>query len=125
MQMLSSLLSGAARNARSPEAKRSLEDATAKVFAMAAAQRTLYGHSRAGYFDAPEFVSSVCETVKQTLPPQLTVTYDAETVELSNDLAMPLALVLNELVTNAAKYGGGQSQWGVIHVALTRKDDAT
>ncbi len=51
MQMLSSLLSSAARNARSPEAKQSLEEATAKISAMAAAQRTLYGPSRAGHFD--------------------------------------------------------------------------
>ena len=92
---------------------------------MAAAQRALYGHSRAGHFDAPEFVKSVCETVKQTLPPQLAVTYDAEAVELSNDTAMPLALILNELITNAAKYGVGQNGSGMIHVALTRKDDAT
>jgi two-component sensor histidine kinase len=125
MQMLSSLLSSAARNTQSPEAKRSLEDATAKVSAMAAAQRTLYGQSRAGYFDAPEFVKSVCETVKQTLPPQLAVTYGAEPVELSNDTAMPLALVVNELVTNAAKYGASQGRAGIIQVALTRKDDAT
>jgi PAS domain S-box-containing protein len=125
MQMLSSLLSSAARNTQSPEAKRSLEDATAKVSAMAAAQRTLYGQSRAGYFDAPEFVKSVCETVKQTLPPQLAVTYSAEPVELSNDTAMPLALVVNELVTNAAKYGASQGRAGIIQVALTRKDDAT
>ncbi len=125
MQMLQSLLSTSARNARSPEAKRSLEDATAKISAMAAAQRALYSHNRAGHFDGPEFVKTVCETIKQTLPPQITVSPDAEAIELSNDTAMPLALVVNELVTNAAKYGMGSEQTGTIRVALTRKDDTT
>jgi PAS domain S-box-containing protein len=123
MQMLQSLLSSASRNARSPEAKRSLEDATARVSAMAAAQRVLYGHSRADHFDGPEFVKSVCETVKQAFPPQIAVVYEAEAVELANDIAMPLALVLNELVTNAAKYGVDGNQAGTIRVALARKDD--
>jgi PAS domain S-box-containing protein len=125
MQMLQSLLSSSARNARSAEARRSLEDATAKISAMAAAQRVLYGHNRAGHFDGPEFVKTVCESVKQTLPPQITVSHDAEEIELSNDAAMPLALVVNELVTNAAKYGMGSEQTGTIRVALTRKDDTT
>jgi PAS domain S-box-containing protein len=123
MQMLQSLLSSAVRNARSAEAKRSLEDATARVSAMAAAQRALYGHSRAGHFDALEFVKSVCETIKQTFSPDIEVTYDADAMELSNDTAMPLALVLNELVTNAAKYGLNGKQAGTIRVALIRKEN--
>jgi PAS domain S-box-containing protein len=123
MQMLQSLLSSAARNARSPDAKRSLEDATARISAMAAAQRALYSDNRAGHFDAQEFVASVCETIKRMFPPQISVICEAEMVDLSNDTAMPLALILNELVTNAAKYGVGSSGTGTIRVALMRTDN--
>jgi two-component sensor histidine kinase len=42
--------------------------------------------------------------------------------ELSNDVAMPLALIVNELVTNAVKHGVKGA--GCVRVSLTRADDS-
>jgi PAS domain S-box-containing protein len=125
MQMLQSLLSTAARDASSPEAQKSLEGAMARVAAMAAAQRVLYGNTSANRFDALEFLKSVCETTRQAFPTGIEIAYDAESVELSNDVAMPLALSLNELLTNAAKYGVKSEQAGTIRVGLRRKNNET
>jgi two-component sensor histidine kinase len=44
--------------------------------------------------------------------------------ELSNDTAMPLALILNELLTNAAKYGVNGSGDCVIRVGLTKEGNS-
>jgi len=40
--------------------------------------------------------------------------------EIANDAAMPLALILNELLTNAVKYGPARTP---IHVGLLRDRD--
>ena len=37
--------------------------------------------------------------------PDVKIVREVATAELDNDRAMPLALILNELLTNAVKYG--------------------
>ncbi|HEY2534702.1 MAG TPA: sensor histidine kinase, partial [Xanthobacteraceae bacterium] len=44
--------------------------------------------------------------------------------QLSNDAAMPLALIANELLTNAVKYGLNGRSVGTIRVRLTRENDS-
>jgi PAS domain S-box-containing protein len=118
MQMLQSLLSAASRRARSPEAQEILEDASAKVAAMAAAQRTLYSTSDAMQFNAQEFIGAVCETAQAIFPRRVGIEWTADPIYLPNDAAMPLALILNELLTNAVKHGIGPHGMGIIRVGL-------
>jgi PAS domain S-box-containing protein len=118
MQVLQSLLLGAARNTRSEEARHVLHEASGRIAAMAAAQRVLYGTIDASQFDAAKFLGAVVETIQQTMPPQVRIVVEKVNGVLSNDLAMPLALILNELLTNSAKHGSEESD-GTVRVALT------
>ena len=118
MQMLQSLLFAAARRTQDAEAKKVLVDACSRIATMGAAQRVLYGTSDATRFSAAEFLNAVCETVRQSLPANVTVACDAGSGEISNDAAMPLALILNELLTNAAKHGLNGRQESTIRVGL-------
>jgi two-component sensor histidine kinase len=43
--------------------------------------------------------------------------------DLSNDTAMPLALILNELLTNAIKHGLDGRSEATVRVSLTRQGD--
>lgn len=122
MQVLQSLLSSAARNARSDEARRILGEASGRISAMAAAQRVLYGTSDASRFPADEFLGAVVETVQQTLSPPVKIVRERATGVLSNDVAMPLALILNELLTNAAKHGIQNPMTDRIRVGLADRD---
>lgn len=124
MQTLQSLLHTAARKTPNKEAQRILGEASGRIAAMAAAQRVLYGTSKATRFDAEEFLRSVCQTVQQTFPPATKIVLSAQAIELGNDAAMPLALILNELLTNAAKHGFNGQDEGIIRVALTRESDS-
>ena len=123
MQMLQSLLSSAAREARSPEARQSLEEATTRIAAIASAQRILYGPSGAHHFNAADFVKVVCETTRQTFPKGVHIVYGAASTDLPNDAAMPLALILNELLTNAVKYGQNGSAEQTVRVGFTAEND--
>jgi two-component sensor histidine kinase len=123
MQMLQILLEAGARRARSSEAREVLDEASGRVMAMAAAQRVLYTTHDATRFNGRDFLNTVCETAKQTFPQELDIDCDADAIQLSNDAAMPLALIANELLTNAVKYGlNGRS--GAIRVRLTRENDS-
>jgi PAS domain S-box-containing protein len=121
MQTLQSLLHLAARQTRSVEAQRILDEASRRVAAMAAAQQVLYGTTDATRFSAREFLKSVCETVQQTFPANLNISCESAPDELSNETAMPLALILNELLTNAVKHGLNGGTEGAIRVGLTKE----
>ena len=122
MQMLQSLLFAAARTARSEEARKVLNEASARIAAMAAAQRVLYGRSDASRFAAEEFLPAVCETIRQLLAPDARIECGAAHGALSNDVAMPLALILNELLTNAVKHGVKDHARQSVRVSLTDQD---
>jgi signal transduction histidine kinase len=91
--------------------------------AMAAAQRVLYRTTDATRFDACDFLRAVCETARQTFPQELDLDCEADSIQLSNDAAMPLALIANELLTNAVKYGLNGRGAGTVRVRLKREED--
>jgi two-component sensor histidine kinase len=122
MQMLQSLISASVRRASSDEARRTLQDAAGRIAAMAAAQRALYSTGGTSRFDAEEFVRSVCATAQQAFPMRAQISYIADDIDLGNDTAMPLALILNELLTNAVKYSSDENG-ATIRVALTRNEN--
>jgi two-component sensor histidine kinase len=122
MQMLQSLLFTAARSAKSEDARKVLADASGRIAAMAAAQRVLYGKTDANRFAAGEFLNAVCQTVQQLLPPGVTVDLRPASGVLSNDAAMPLALIVNELLTNAVKHGTKDRTKETVRVGLTEED---
>jgi two-component sensor histidine kinase len=117
MQMLQSVLFMGAQRTRSPEAQQVLNEASGRMAAMTAAQQTLYATAGATRFRAQEFLGAVCQTIQQTFPPDVTVETEVAEGELPYDAAMPLALILNELLTNAVKHGL-HSQKGTIRVGL-------
>ncbi len=124
MQMLQILLEAGARRAESSEAREVLDEASGRVMAMAAAQRVLYTTHDATRFNARDFLNAVCESAKQTFPQELDIDYEADAIQLSNDAAMPLALIANELLTNAVKYGLNGQGAGTIRVRLRRADES-
>jgi PAS domain S-box-containing protein len=123
MQMIQSLLYSASKHTTSAEARNVFSEASARIAAMAAAQRVLYGTSDATRFSAEEFLEAVCESARQMFPANVEIICKAADVKLSNDTAMPLALILNELLTNAVKHGLGGRTEGTIHVEMMQKAD--
>jgi PAS domain S-box-containing protein len=123
MQMLQILLEAGAQRATNAEARAVLREASGRVTAMAAAQRVLYTTSDATRFNARDFLNTICETAKLTFPQELDIDCETDPIQLSNDVAMPLALIANELLTNAVKYGLNGADAGSIRARLIREDE--
>ncbi|MCC7048316.1 MAG: PAS domain S-box protein [Alphaproteobacteria bacterium] len=124
LQMLQSLMTSSARRARNPEAQEVLNEASRRICAMGAAQRVLYDNPDATSFRAEDFLTAVCGSTQQTLPPDIEIACSASPGKLSNDVAMPLALILNELLTNAVKHGLKDRNQGKIRVGFRNDDGA-
>jgi PAS domain S-box-containing protein len=125
MQMLNALLRRAQRETRSAEARIVLSDASNRVGAMAAAQQVLYEADNAATYSAKDFLEGVCASAKQAFGGTIDISVAGCTSSrLSNDTAMPLALILNELLTNAAKHGRNERGDGSIQVRLTKAPES-
>lgn len=124
IQMLHGLLNAAHRETASPEARGAIADAMHRIAALGAAQTVLYQTNDARRYEAREFIGAVCATARTALGKHIRIECDAADGELANDTAAPLALILNELVTNAAKHGINGRGEGNIKVHLLRERDA-
>jgi PAS domain S-box-containing protein len=123
MQMLYGLLRSAGRDTHSAEAKAVLSDASQRVSAMAAAQQLLYNDSNPQSFSINDFLQAVCGSAQQAFGKEIKLQIKAVEGALPNALCMPLALILNELLTNAAKHGINGRGTGEIQVTLSHTDD--
>jgi len=112
MQMLCGLLETAHREAPT-EAQAVLRDASRRVGAMAAAQQVLYSSGAATTFSASEFLHAVCKSAQLAFDNSVKLKIEACSGFLPNDVSMPLALILNELLTNAAKHARKDSETAV------------
>ena len=125
MQMMQALLDSAARQISDPGGREVLGEATRRIAAMAAAQRALYGTSDATKFSCVEFLAAVCSAAQETLPANVRISMEGATGTLPNDCAMPLALILNELLTNAAKHGTKNGRASIRAGLIQDKDTFT
>ena len=123
MQMVQSLLSSAARKTGSKDAQQVLHDTAGRIATMAAAQSVLYSTNNATQFDAKEFIKAACQSAEEMFAVKVNVDC-AESFSLSNDAAMPLALIINELLTNAVKHGLNREGDGVVRAGLVKEMDA-
>jgi PAS domain S-box-containing protein len=122
MQMLYALLAAARRETASEDARGALEEAGQRVAAMAAAQTALYQSDNLSRFDSAAFMTSVCAAAAAACGDEVSLNLRTEAGKLANDVAVPLALILNELVANAVKYGVDADGRGTIQVALGEAD---
>lgn len=122
MQMLYALLAAARRETAGEDARSALDEASRRVAAMAAAQTALYQSDNLSRFDSEAFLTSVCAAASGACGDKVRLELHSDAGKLANDTAVPLALILNELVTNAAKYGTDAQGRGTIRVALTGAD---
>ncbi len=123
MQMLYSLLRSAQRETKSSEAEAVIADASQRVAAMAAAQQLLYTDHNSRSFSINEFLHAVSRSARQAFGKEISVRIEADEGQLSNDVSMPLALIVNELLTNAAKHGVNGGGAAEILLAMKRADD--
>ena len=106
LQIVSSILHLEIGNLRDTPAAESLRNAANRVMAIAAVHERLYTGSDLEIIDLDVFLADLCRNMEQALGCADGIKVDLTPVQITTDMAIPLALVVNELVTNAVKYGG-------------------
>jgi len=125
LQLVNSLLSLQAGQG-SDELKHNLEDARARIGVVARLHGQLYLSSMHDRIEAGAFLGSLVADTVDALKPSDGVTAEAqydEDVILLLDQAIPLAIVVNELVTNALKYAFDEEAEGTVSLAVGKARD--
>jgi len=97
------LLRVQARGSESKDVRHALENAALRVESIAEVHDHLWRGSRVGFVDLSEFVGHLCKNL-QSAAPEHTLQFYSDPLVISADKAIPLGLLVNELVTNAVKY---------------------
>ena len=121
-QMLLSMVSAARRKAKSDELTAFLEELRLRLTAMGTVQQLMYTSARLETLSAQRLIYDLCGAIAKTWPPGAELAVDSVDADLSNDVAVPLALIVNELLSNALKHGLKYGP-GTTKVQLTEDQD--
>lgn len=105
LQVVSSLLSLQSNRLTDKQARQAVEESQLRVETMAILHRNLYDGEGLISIDMKEFIPQLVEGVLQTYGFHTVKThYAIGSLELSAVQALPVGLIVNELITNACKY---------------------
>ena len=105
----------------SAEVKVHLDEASSRIAAIARAHQRLYQTEMFEKIDLGPYVEDICQSFSESLP-DCAIHVRAESgIETPLDQAIPIALFVNELITNSAKYGYPNSRCEVW-VEVTQTD---
>ena len=100
------------RNAQSEEVQNALKDAASRITTIAQVHDHLWRSTKIGFVDIADFAGELCRKLQETVAHKVSCTFGH--LMISADKAIPLGLLINEIVTNSAKHaypdGSGEIQ---------------
>jgi two-component sensor histidine kinase len=121
LQILYGLLQIARSKTENPKAREVLSDTSRRIGAMGTAQQIIYSVRSSTDVSAKRLLEDVCANARAFLSEEVSIKYEAIAGFLPKETAVPVALVLNELLTNAAKHGANDRGRVSINVALSQR----
>ena len=125
LQIISSLLSMQSDSSADAGARELLRESIHRVRSMALIHERLYQSESLARIDFGDYARSLATFLFRSyrLGSAVQLTVEAETTELSVETAVPLGLVLNELVTNALKHALAAGGAGELRVSVRPEPD--
>lgn len=123
MQVISSLLKLYADRIETPGSKGIVRDLENKIQTMALVHQKLYESSDLSHLNLKDYLHSLIELIRSNYGRShsgFRIEADVEDISVLIDTAIPLGLVINELIINAIKYAFPNRNNGLIHMNLSK-----
>ena len=121
LQLVSSLLTLQALSSKDPEMRRQFQEACGRIGTIAQVHQRLYQSETYSVVAFGQYLRDLCRELSGSLSAAAqgrAIVTDADDVEMPADTVIPLALMVNELVTNAMKYAYADGQPGDVAVSF-------
>lgn len=126
LQMVQSFVAMQANQTASDDAKDALAATQNRIKAIGKVHQNLYTRGDLTTIDLDEYLGTLVEEFRQNMSETddcVELAYTSDHVEVSPDDAVNVGVVVNELVSNAAKYAFAEADKGRVEVALAANDD--
>jgi PAS domain S-box-containing protein len=120
LQIVSSLLALQAASVTDAAVREALFDTTRRIQSMALVHQQLYARDSVGRIAFDEYARLLCHSLRSSIGGDARLTFEADAISESVDRAVPAGLILNELLTNAFKYGRNAQGQCRVHVRVRR-----
>ncbi len=126
LQVISGLLTLQAAQINDERLQRMIKESQSRIWTMALIHQTLYQSGNMASINMADYIRSLCGNLLSShaqlaMPPN--IIFDVLPLQLSIDKAIPLALIINELVTNAMKHAFADGRTGEIRIGLQEYRD--
>lgn len=127
LELVKSLISLQSAQPEDSATKDAMIDRQNRVQSMGIIHQKLYQGTNLGSIEMKHYFVNLGEGIIDTFDADEKVKIECamDTLELDVDTAVPLGLIVNELISNALKYAFPEKEMGEIIVSLERKDDET
>ena len=124
LQILSSLLYLQSRHIKDETALGAVKEGQNRVEAMGLIHQKLYTTENSATIEISEYLRDLGEMLSDSLiqDNRVRLNYDAPKKNLDVDTAVPLGLIINELVTNSLKYGFRDGREGRIDIKIAENE---
>lgn len=124
LEIISSLLALQSSHLQDQEAAEALLDIQNRVYSMGFVHQQLYQGEKVARISMNDYFRKLGIHLLQAYGKQETVTIDYQIEPLDLDTAIPLGLIITELLSNALKYAFPEDRNGTIQLDAQRHDDS-
>lgn len=127
LQIISSMLNLQAERSRDDDTREVFHESEVRIRAMALVHEQLYRSGDLAHVDLARYLDTLAQQVVRYLGRgdcRVDVRVDDAVREVSVDQAIPIGLIVNELIANSVRHGLAESRIGRITVRLTGDEQA-
>jgi two-component sensor histidine kinase len=124
LQIVSALLHLQAKTAGGAESQ--FRNAAARITAIAAVHRQLHKSDYVGTVELDQYLTDLCQEIANAsgnFDRSGSLVVDAVPLTIPNDIAVPLALIVNEVLTNAIQHSRPVGEGGAVKVVVRSRPD--
>jgi two-component sensor histidine kinase len=125
--VVSSLLALQANQINDPKVIDALQESQNRVFSMSMIHQKLYLGKHLTTVEMKDYFMHLGSHILDSfgMEKRITIAYNMKPIEVIVDVAIPLGLIVNELITNSLKYAFPDNKKGVITIGLQHVNDNT
>ena len=106
------------------ETKNALQDVHDRIMSMALVHQKMYQNKNKTSIELGHFIADLVVEIRNSLDLKENIMYETmiDSVQLDVSIAIPIGLILNELITNSIKHAFDEIEEPTISITLTKKD---